>query len=76
MWGAFLEKIGRRSLGIYVVHFFIKRGYSEVQKLIPAGEIITLILIFGMSIIILVASYYLVGLLERNKIGTFWVLGK
>ncbi|MBO5580160.1 MAG: acyltransferase family protein [Prevotella sp.] len=74
--GAFLEKIGRRSLGIYVVHFFIKRGYSEVQKLIPAGEIITLILIFGISIIILVTSYYLVGLLERNKIGTFWVLGK
>ena len=74
--GAFFKRIGQCSLGIYVVHFFIKRGYYEVYRLVEINDVQSIILIFAISILIMLVSYYLVRAIEKTKLGSLLILGK
>jgi len=74
--GAFLKRIGQCSLGIYVVHFFIKRLYSEAYRLIEIDEVQSVIMIFAISILIMLISYWFVRAIEKTKIGSLLILGK
>lgn len=72
----YLKRMGQCSLGIYVMHFFIKRGYYEIYRLIHINDVQSIILIFAISILILLVSYYLVRAMEKTKWGSLLILGK
>lgn len=74
--GVFLKRIGQCSLGIYVVHFFIKRLYSEAYRLFEIDEVQSVIMIFAISILIMLISYCFVRAIEKKKIGSLLILGK
>ncbi|WP_033148172.1 acyltransferase [Prevotella sp. P6B1] len=74
--GAFLNRIGQCSLGIYVVHYFLYRIYYEAHKYVELNEVQSLIMLFAISFLILVVSYYLVRAMEKTKWGSLLILGK
>lgn len=59
-----------------MVHFFIKRLYSEAYRLFEIDEVQSVIMIFAISILIMLISYCFVRAIEKKKIGSLLILGK
>lgn len=69
-----LEYIGKRTLGIYTIHFILLSAILTIHRCLDGYSNVILLPFY--SFLLLLASLMIIALLERNKFMSYYLLGK